>query len=138
MNQGVAKLISQINDLLDFLEVIGERYFLDLRKVLSLKKSLLSLKLLILSRLPQMEGIVVSKKPLELAAEKLNLKKKEVQGKILEFIKQEGEVDSLQIFSVFTNLSRRNIKRHINYMLGEGFIKKRLINKNKILYNANT
>ncbi len=135
MNYQIQKLISQINDLSDFSEVARSEGFLDLVDFLSLKKSLLLLKLVVLSKLPPQ-----SKETLENRSEPkpfINPNKRgDIKDQILGFIKERKEVSSLEIFNAFRYLSRRSIKRYIESLLKDGAIKRIVINNNKTLYNA--
>ena len=94
-------------------------------RLLLLEKALLRLKFLILSdQSPKKESTE------ETLASEINSK----QGKLAEFISEKGEVESLEIFRSFPEVSRRQLKRDLNKLIIIGMVAKKVLNHNQTFY----
>lgn len=124
-------LLINIESILDLLNTLGKQKFLSQTGLLLLEKNLLSLKLLILSNGINVPKFKVSDKP----KFETDDKPSKVEKDILDFIKEKGGADSLEIFNAFPQFSRRTIKRNINQLLKRNFISRRVINNNKTIYS---
>jgi len=126
------ELAKRLNALDDLFENLSHLKLMSPLSFLKIRKNILSFRLELMK---QISGTKKKKEPVSVqdkASLILRLEANPNKKKILKFISKSPEVRTKDILSEFSALSRRTVKRNLQELLRDGFLKK--LSKDKAMY----
>ena len=143
--QSGEQLISQIKNIFNLLDIIKHLGLAKPPTPLLLEKNLLLLKLSVLNTCQSTARLVTeAEKPAPLKIKKTGLRRLhkinppklgQTHQEVLEFIKSQERTQNLEVFSRFSHIGRRTLKRKLSELIKAGAIKRLTVGK-KVFYAA--
>ncbi len=143
--QSSGQLISRIKNILNLLDILGHLGLTKPPISLLLEKNLLLLKLSVLNVYqPVVRLITKTEKPVPLKIKKTNLRRLpklnplklgQTHQEISEFIKSKERTQNLEVFSRFSHVGRRTLKKKLSDLIRANVIK-RITDGKRVFYSA--